>query len=160
MCPSTKVYFFPITCLWAPQGRQIYWKKIIINSFVTAMWANVIQFYKTVDVCTFFKIHFTVFYRERWISLPSYSLVSWAMTKIQPWIAGRANKQFCTQAIEKKIYRCLKKIIITYQCSCVQSWNLAHFIRHEFFHPTRYSWQSIYISVLGNEGVFTGKDYP
>jgi len=44
----------------------------------------------------------SVFYWERWISLPSNSLVSWAMPKILPWIAGRANKQFCTQAIEKK----------------------------------------------------------
>jgi len=29
-------------------------------------------------------------------------LLSWAMPKIQPWIAGQANKQFCTQTIEKK----------------------------------------------------------
>jgi len=32
----------------------------------------------------------------------SYSLVSWAMLKIQPWITGQARKQFCIQGIEKK----------------------------------------------------------
>jgi len=62
------------------------------------------------------------------------------MPKIQPWIAGWANKQFCI-----------------YQCSGVWRWNLAHFIRHEFLHPPRYSWWSMYISMLDNEGVFTEK---
>jgi len=78
------------------------------------------------------------------------------MPKIQPWIAGRANKQFCAQAIEKKSISAWinNQNLLMKWCTKLK---LGSFIRQEFLHPPRYGWQSIYISMPDNEGIFTEK---
>jgi len=98
----------------------------------------------------------SVFYRERWISLPNYSLASWAMPKIQPWIAGGANKQFVCKLLRKNSIGAWTNNpnLLMQRCTKLK---LGSFYSPGILHPPRYSWQSIYISLPDNEGIFTEK---
>jgi len=44
------------------------------------------------------------------------------MPKIQPWIAGQANKQFCMQAIEKKNLQVLEQTLTNEMVYKVETW--------------------------------------
>jgi len=79
------------------------------------------------------------------------------MWKIQPWIVGRTNKQICMQAIEKKSTGAW-----TNNHNLLMQWctklELGSFYSPGISPLTKiYIWQSIYISVPDNEGVFTEK---
>ena len=72
-------------------------------------------------------------------------------------LAHPANKLICTEAIEKRIYRCLHKPSYLTDTTAygIESWLIV--FCHEFVHPPRYSFCPRHASVFEKEGKFIKK---
>ena len=85
---------------------------------------------------------------------PSFSLSSWAIMEIQQWIADRANKLICTQAIGNKSTSTSTTNHNFPMQGCTK-FRLILICLPWIFHLLRYSLSSMYTSVLDKGGVFT-----